>query len=164
MVFFGKISKIRGNKGEVILEPAPTCPDPKLKKNSVVVLKSEKYQIEKEIEDIREIKHTFVLKIKGIDSIGEAFKIVGYSLFLKSVNFLPEQKPDWNHFAVRDIRDVFWGNVRGIRKNGLSQVIECEHAGEIIYIPVCDEIIREVSIERRLIIIDPPQGLRKLNR
>jgi ribosomal 30S subunit maturation factor RimM len=140
LVFFGKISKIRGNKGEVILEPAPTCPDPKLKKNSVV------------------------LKIKGIDSIGEAFKIVGYSLFLKSVNFLPEQKPDWNHFAVRDIRDVFWGNVRGIRKNGLSQVIECEHAGEIIYIPVCDEIIREVSIERKLIIIDPPQGLRKLNR
>lgn len=164
MVFFGKISKTRGNRGEVLLERGSSCPEPDFENNSPVILKSEKYQIKNKIEYIRKIKDTFVLKFKGIDSIGEAFKLVGYSLFSLEVRNTPESKNDWFDFIVRDIQNNSWGKVRGIQNNGLNQVMEIESTDGIIYIPLCEEIIREINTGQKLIIIDPPDGLRKLNK
>lgn len=164
MVFFGKILKTRGNRGEVLLERSPSCPEPNFESNTSVILKSEKYQIEKEIEYIRKINDTFILKCKGIDSIGEAFKVVGYSLFFPEVKGYPEKNNDWLGYRVRDIQNIFWGNVRGIRDNGFNQILEVENGEELIDIPLCEDIIKETSKERKLIVIDPPEGLRKLNR
>jgi 16S rRNA processing protein RimM len=173
LIFIGKIFKVRGNKGEVVIA-SPRVGVHSLRKNEIVTLKSEKYEKKYEVDYLKEINGAPVIKLKGIDSINEAFKMVGYSVFAES----NEKKNDPNipnedseateltGYLVKDLNGEPWGNVIGFETDSFNKLLEIQDNNEtdIYYVPFTETIIKEINREKQLITIDPPDGLKDLNK
>ena len=174
MIFLGKILKVRGNRGEVIIT-SPSESASILVDGETILLKSEKYQNYFIIEGLREINGNLVLKIKGIDTINDALKIVGYSIFSPKTEVEPStmntdsdsEYPELIDFIVKDVENDVWGRVIRIETGSINILLEIvpeNGSDEIYYVPFADEIIREIDREKNIIIIDPPAGLKDLNK
>lgn len=135
-----------------------------LSDGEVVVLQSTKYEKEKEIEYFKEIRGTPIFKFKDTNTINDAFKMVGYSIYAK--------KPDTQdtntgivNFMVKDMQGRLWGSVKNIQALGINQLLEVETPeGNIIDVPFVDDIVKEIDEEKKVILIDPPDGLKDLNK
>lgn len=130
-------------------------------------LQSEKYHIRLKIEYLKEMQGAWIAKFNTIDSINGAFKLVGYSVFTpetdgKKIPFSIEQSYD---FTVKDIEGSVWGLVKGTDSFGINQVLEVtDEKGNVIYVPFAEGIVKEIDENNRVIIIDPPDGLKDLNK
>ncbi len=164
MIFLGKIVKIRGNKGEVVVSPSPDLYVHSLSNGEVVVLKSTKYKKEKEIDYFKEIRGAPVFKFKDTDTINDAFKLVGYSIYANKIA-AQATNTDIVNFIVKDIQGNLWGSVKNIETSGFNRLLEVEApGGDIIYVPFVDSIVKEIDEEKKIILIDPPEGLKDLNK
>jgi len=168
LIFLGEILKTRGNKGEVVLGASPYFEIYAPLEGETIELQSEKYHIQLKIEYVREIQGSQVIKFEGINSINDAFKRIGYSLFslrppkTDEIPFTFEQSID---YVVKDISGNVWGTVLKTESYGFNQVLEIiGDTGSPILVPYSDGIIREIDEQNKLIIIDPPEGLKDLNR
>jgi len=164
LIFLGKIIKIRGNKGEVVVAPSPDLFLHSLNNGEVVVLKSPKYTKEKEIDYFKEIRGTPVFKFKDTNTINDAFKLVGYSIYANKTG-APDTNAGIVNFMVKDMQGHPWGSVKNIENPGINRLLEVETpGGDIIYVPVTDSIVKEIDKEKKVILIDPPDGLKDLNK
>jgi 16S rRNA processing protein RimM len=164
LIFFGKILKTKGNKGEVVVGVESGCEDIKLHHGQPVILKSEKYSKDRKVEYCKQVNHNVILKFHDINSIEQAYRIIGYAIFVaREKNIRVEDQP-LIHFEVRDIHQKRWGTVRAIKQFGLNKILEISENDETIYVPYNTDIIREVRDIERVIVIDPPEGLRDLNK
>ena len=167
MIFLGKIVKTRGNKGEVGIAPSPNFDGDSytLLKGEAVVLTSAKYQKECNVEYFKEISGAPVLKFCGINTINDALTLVGYSLYGTQSGENDGQNTGVVDFIVKDTHGCLWGQVKDIESSGLNQVLEVEgNHGEIIYVPFAESIVTKIDREKGIILIDPPDGLKELNK
>jgi 16S rRNA processing protein RimM len=164
LIFLGKIVKTRGNKGEVVVAPAPDLFLHSLSDGEVVVLQSAKYKKEKEIDYFKEIRGAPVFKFKDTNTINDAFKLVGYSIYANKTD-TQDTNAGIVSFMVKDMQGNLWGSVKNIENSGFNRLLEVETPeGDMIYVPFTDSIVKEIDEERKVILIDPPDGLRDLNK
>jgi 16S rRNA processing protein RimM len=173
LIFIGKIFKVRGNKGEVVIT-SPRVAVHTLAEREILTLKSEKYEKKCELAYLREINGTPIIKLKGIDSINEALKLVGYTVYAETneKNNDPDNPIEVSDgaelagFLVKDLNGEQWGNVIGFETESYNELLEIqdENEAEIYYVPFTETIIKEIDKEKRLITIDPPDGLKSLNK
>lgn len=133
------------------------------KKGEKIVLKSPKYEKEEIVDYFKDTGGSWVLKISRNTCIDDALQLVGYSIFAYG-----EESPALDsmiEFTVTDIHGNLWGKVVNIEEADLFQLLEVEDAqGNIIYVPLADEIVKCVNTEQKSILIDPPDGLKELNQ
>jgi 16S rRNA processing protein RimM len=163
LILLGKIVKVRGIKGEVVITPSPHIDRCTPKKGDILHLKSSKYQRHFTVDYYKEISGHSVIKFEHSQSIDDALKLVGYSVYHPSAE--PQNEETVLEFAVKDLQGNPWGTVKDLQSAGLSQLLEVEDTdGEIIYVPYSDGIVKSVDPVKKLIIIDPPEGLKELNK
>ena len=167
MIFFGKIVKVRGNKGEAVY----TSPDMRaraLKAGETVVLESEKYQKQYKVEYLRRIKDYSVVKFSGINTINEALKLVGYSIYRQNAEAgdIKNEDNKMKDFMVKDVNGQLWGKVKNLEADTLNKLLEVqdEEKNNVYYVPFTDTIVKEINKEKGIIVIDPPGGLKELNK
>jgi len=163
LTLFGKILKTKGNKGEVVIGLESGFEHIILNVDQSVVLKSEKYSRIQKIEYCKQLNHNFILKFHDIDSIEQAFRLVGYVIYIAEEKIRVEDQ-HLIHFEVRDVHQKRWGTVRAIKQFGLNKILEISENDETMYVPWNKDIILEVQDIERVIVIDPPDGLRDLNK
>ena len=169
MIFQGKIVKVRGNKGEVVVA-SPHARACTLRKGEAVVLKSEKYQRQYNVEYLKEIKGAPIVKFAGINTINEALKLVGYSIYAhdSSTGDSENETKKITGFIVKDMNGHLWGKVKNIETDSLNKLLEVQGENEdennVYYVPFTDTIVKEIDEEKRVIVIDPPNGLKDLNK
>ena len=164
MIFLGKIVKIRGNKGEVVAAPSPDLFLHSLSNGEVLVLQSAKYKKEKEIDYFKEIRGAPVFKFKDTNTINDAFKLVGYSIYANKID-VQDTNTDIVNFMVTDMQGNLWGSVKNIENSGINRLLEVETPeGDMIYVPFADSIVKEIDEEKKIILINPPDGLKDLNK
>jgi 16S rRNA processing protein RimM len=141
-----------------------------LRKGEAVVLKSEKYQKQYNVEHLREIKGAPVVKFVGINTINEALKLVGYSIYVhdSSTGDSENENKKIMDFIVKDMNGHLWGKVKDIETDSLNKLLEVhgnnEDENNVYYVPFTDTIVKEIDKEKRIIVIDPPNGLKNLNK
>lgn len=146
-----------------MLAPSPHIDQFIPKKGELLLLKSNKYQREFTVDYYKEISGANVIKFQHSASINDALKLVGYSVFNPSGEEEPED--DILAFAVNDLNGLTWGIVKSLQSAGVSQVLEVEDPdGDIIYVPYAEGIIKSIDTEKRIVLIDPPDGLKELNK
>ncbi len=145
-----------------MVKPSPVGDIFTFRKKKNILLKSEKYQSKQKIEYVRDMKGKFVLKFSNINTINQAMKLIGYSVF--GVGESEEKGSPLIDYYVKDIHQELWGKVKDIKEYGLNRVLEVENHGEIVYIPLGKGIVHEIRDDEKLIVIDPPEGLQSLNR
>lgn len=120
-----------------------------------------------EVESRRFFQGRHVLKFSGISDRNSAEELRGKMLAVEAeeIGTLP---PDT--FFVHDLIGMKVclpdgteiGKVKGVLETGGADLLEVGERGEIL-IPFTDEICREVDADRKVITIDPPEGLLQLN-
>jgi ribosomal 30S subunit maturation factor RimM len=131
-----------------------------------VELKSNKYVLSKKITTISLAGSEAIITFSGIDSINEALKVVGYSLYADLAVVKKKRPTTVCGFAVFDGQGNCWGKVKAQPQYSLNQLLEVEdeQTGEIFYVPWHDSIVKKIDRRAKTILIDPPQGLKDLNR
>lgn len=167
MIFLGKITKTRGNKGEVVIAPSPYFSLYEPGHGEEVSLQSSKYTITKKVDLCRDIRGMSVVKFDTVDTINDAIRLTGYSIF--SFKELDNSRlPVFERvitYTVKDISGSVWGEVTNAESFGINQVLEItDSTGDILYVPFTDEIIKNIDDENKVILIDPPDGLKDLNK
>lgn len=127
-------------------------------------LKSPKYQKELKVQYSKEIRGETVIKFDGIDTINQAYKLIGYELFIPGDPDGELIDDDVTGFLVMDMQGVEWGRVVELDDNGLNPVLEIQGADETYYVPFVEDIVKEIDMKKGIIRIDPPAGLMELNR
>ena len=167
MNFFGKIVKVRGNKGEVVYI-SPDMRARALREGETVALESEKYHKQYKVEYIRKIKGAFVVKFTGINTINEALKLVGYSIYKHNseAGDIKNENNEMKDFMVKDVNGQLWGKVKNLEADNLNKLLEVqdEEKNNVYYVPFTDTIVKEINKEEGIIVIDPPNGLKELNK
>ena len=131
-----------------------------------VELRSSKYTLSKKITRIAQTGNEAIITFSGVASINEALRIVGYSLYADVSADKKKPMASVLGFSVLDVQGDCWGKVKAHPQHSLNQLLEVEdgQSGEIFYVPWHESIVKKVDRRAKTILIDPPQGLRDLNR
>ena len=147
-----------------MVTPSPDLFSHNLSEGEVVVLQSAKYEKEKQIDYFKKILGSPVFKFKDTNTINDAFKLVGYSIYTTKTD-AQDTNTGIVNFMVKDIQGHLWGSVKNIEPPGINQLLEVETpGGDMIYVPFTDTIVKEIDEEKKIILIDPPDGLKDLNK
>jgi 16S rRNA processing protein RimM len=166
-VIVARIVKPHSIHGEVVLASL-TDVEGRLENTDHFLLMSKDDVVgELEVESRRFFQGRHVLKFSGISDRNAAEQLRGKMLAVEAdqIGSLP---PDT--FFVHDLigmkvclqNGTEVGKVKGVLETGGVDLLEVGERGEIL-IPFTDEICREVDAEKKVITIDPPEGLLQLN-
>ena len=107
---------------------------------------------------------TLLVKVRGIDSPEEARGLIGRLLAVDRAEALPPPEGSFYPWQMegalvltRDGRVV--GRFAGIESGGAQDLWVVADAGRQRLIPAVAEIVVEVNLSERRIVIDPPEGL-----
>jgi len=148
------------------VEPTPELSQRFPEPGTLIILKSRKYQKSLTLEYVKQVGRRLIFKFSQVDSIESALSLVAYSLY-SEVPALGDRVGDESlvlGFSVHDSRGECWGVVRDITRHGLSVTLEVVHEDRVILVPYHPLLVLRMSTEEKLLVIDPPGGLKDLNR
>jgi len=163
LVAVARIAKPRGLKGELAADILTDFPERFEDLVNVTAVLPNSTQRELKIE-----KHWFqsgriVLKFEGFDSIEAAETLRGAEICVaetEAVELEDGEYFDWDLAGceVRTLDATVIGTVRELMRTGASEILVVDGEKEYL-IPFAESICTEVDIEKKLIVIDPPEGL-----
>jgi len=133
-----------------------------IKEGHRFILKSQKYSLEKKLRFIKNNSKGCVVKFLGVDNINESFKLVGYEIF-SDIPVSTVSNRNYEGFRVIDLKNSEWGIVEGFESEGMNRIIKVNLNGKINLVPFSPPIVCNIDTDSRVILIDPPEGLRDLN-
>ncbi|NWG12912.1 MAG: 16S rRNA processing protein RimM [Acidobacteria bacterium] len=164
-----RIARIRGNRGEVLAEPYSDFPERYRNLRNVWLEFADQHREHALVEAVWEHKGRQVLKFAGIDSISQASRLVGAWVLVEpdeTVSLAVGSFFDHDLVGCRviDGRGTELGVVSGIHKIPGNDLLVVNGAHGEILIPAVGVLCREISLPRKQIIVDLPEGLIELNR
>ncbi len=156
----GQIVNTRGLRGEVKI--MPWCDEPEVFEDlDYVIIEGGEYYI----EAVKYHKNFVILKLDGVNDINEAEKLRNKILTVsrEMLGELPEGTYyicDLLGCKVSTASGQELGKIDDIIKTGSNDVYSVRNdEGKQVLIPVIDEVIKEVNIEEKYIIVEPLKGL-----
>ena len=120
------------------------------------------------IVDIRNTKH-ILAQFEDVDSIGEAEKIAGKKILLRSKDLIPEEEKilelDVLEFAfaegfmVQDVNLGDLGKILSVEEFPQQEMAFVDYKGKEILIPMIDAFIIEIDKKGNRILVELPEGL-----
>jgi 16S rRNA processing protein RimM len=168
-ITIGQISRVHGVKGEMVVVPLTDNPQRFFELEKIFVFKDEKvtqFKVEKVRTDpkSKRLKERVLLKLKGVESPEAAKKIVGSFLEIEKEDLI--ELPEGRYF----IFDIIGMKVVTTEEKELGRVKEVislpandvwvVQGGEKEYdIPAIKEVVKEIDLEKKVMIIEPKEGL-----
>lgn len=164
-----RIVRARGNRGEVLAELYTDFPDRFEGLKEVLVEFADGRRVTFALEGSREYRGMRVLKFAGVDTIDAAEELAGAWVRLEAGRRMP--LPEGSYYdddlvgcSVRDPAGTFLGVVADVLHYSGNDLLEVRGAGGDFLVPAVAEIVREVSIGCKEIVVCLPAGLVDLNR
>ncbi len=155
-VIIGKITGAFGRKGYI--KVIPMADEKVFKDIKRIYLKRRGGDyVPFDVECIRKHGGFFIVKIKGCDSIEEAEKFSNAHVFLPEDDLPPLGKDEFYYYQLIGL-DVYdstgnkLGKVKSLQDIGPYYLIELDNGKT--YIPFVSEIVKEVDIEKKRIVVD----------
>jgi 16S rRNA processing protein RimM len=166
LVAIGKVLRSQGKEGHLkvrLLEkgaPAPALSRVCLGRPGGF----EEYEVEAGGLD----RNSYILKLRGVDTLEGADALAGAEVFVAEDSFRSLERGAYYEFQVVGSRVVTVGGtevgtVRDVLPAGGSNVLVVARGEDEIYVPFAEPICRRVDPAGRVIVIDPPDGLLDLN-
>ena len=163
LVEVARIAKPRGLKGELVADILTDFPERFEGLVDITAVMPDGTKRELKIE-----KHWFqsgrvVLKFEGFDSIETAEALRNAEICIAesdAVELDEGEYFDWELAGceVKSLDGTSIGKVRELMRTGAGEILVVDGEKEYL-IPFAESICTEVDIEKRLIVIDPPEGL-----
>lgn len=164
LVAVAKIIKPRGLRGEVVADVLTDFPNRFDGLENVIALLADGTQADLKIEDFWFQKDRIVLRFVGFASIEAAETLRGVEICVpeSAASELDEGEFfDWQLAGceVETMEGERIGTVREIMRPGGTEILVVENGEREFLIPFAEAICPEVDIEKKIIRVDPPEGL-----
>ena len=123
-----------------------------------------------EVEYFRRQHGRCVLKVKGIDSISDAERIVGAEIRIPKDELLEAEEGKFYTFQLKGCRvfqnEEYIGTVSDVLDMGGSEILKVdrEDSEEETLIPFAYSYLKKIDLDQRRIDVDLPEGLRDINK
>ncbi|MDF2840515.1 MAG: rRNA processing protein RimM [Clostridia bacterium] len=159
----GQIVNTQGVRGEIKVYPL-TDDASRFNKLKEVYVESKGEMIKYQIESTKHLKNTVILKLKGVDTMNDAEKL--RDLYLKVGRWDAVRLPKDAFFIcdivdseVYDIHGVLLGKLYDVLETGANDVYVVKTEGKDILIPALKQVVKEINLQTKKIIVDLPEGL-----
>ena len=131
-----------------------------------VELKSSRRSLSQTIEHAAQAGDDAIMAFSGAHNIGEALRLVGYSIYADVPETKARRAGSLLGFRVFDLQGNCWGTVAAQPQFSLNQLLEVLDAatGETAYVPWHENLVVKIDRRAKTLSIDPPAGLRDLNK
>ncbi len=166
LITVGEIVNTQGNKGEVKVRPLTDFPE-RYRVNGDLVLDRNGLRRHLTVEKVREHKNFFIVKFREIPDMNSAEEIKG--AMLKITRDQLAELPEDTYFIfeivgmevqTEDGRSL--GRIKEVVQTGSNDVYVVGGKTKDYLIPAVKEIIKNVDKSKRLIVINPLEGLLEL--
>jgi 16S rRNA processing protein RimM len=162
-VTIGKISRVRGLKGEMVVVPLTDDPQRFLDMEKVTIAKDEVCR-QFPVEKAREFKGKVLLKLREVESPEEAKKLVGGFIEIEEDQLV--RLPQGSYF-IFDIVGLEVVTAKGERIGTVREVISLpandlylvEGDEKLYHIPAVKQVVKEIDLKEKKMIIEPMEGL-----
>lgn len=164
LVAIGKIVRPKGLTGEVFADILTDFPERFEGLTDVTAVLPGARRLELKIEDLRFQNDRLVLRFAGYDSVEMAESLRGGEICVaesEAVELEEGEFFDWQleGCRVETTRGDEIGTIRELQRTGGTEILVVDGNGKDFLIPFAESICVEVDIEKKLIKIDPPEGL-----
>src|ERR1700730_6195967 len=165
LIVVAHIVKARGLRGEVVADLLTDFPDRFEHLESIIGITPDTGRRSLQIEEHWFHGNRIVFKFAGFDTIDEAKELVGYRLAVGAEERIELPKDSFYEWElvgcrVETIDATPIGEVKNIMRTGGVEILTVvDNNGRERLIPMASEIIRQIDIEKKLIRVDPPEGL-----
>ena len=166
----GEIVAPQGLRGEVRIKPSSDFPERFTKPGKRWIQKNNELPTEIKLKRGTPIpgKSIYVLSIEGVSNRNSAAEIIGWNLVIPIDNRPMLSKDEYHYFdligleARRGPKKTLIGYVTDLIKGG-NDLLEIELLeGKKVLVPFVKEIVPEIEIKEKWLLIDPPPGLLEL--
>ncbi len=161
--YVGKLLKTHGLKGEISVFLDVDYPE-EYQDIEEIYIQTKRGLICKEIEGVYFFEKKIVFKFKDIDKIEQAEPLLGCDLYLP-LEWLPEPEEggfyyhDVIGFEAVDEKIGSWGKVVNFYEGGAQDLMEVEHKGHLVLVPLHDDIVKRADLTQKILITCLPEGL-----
>ena len=166
----GEIVAPQGLKGDIRIKPSSDFPERFTKPGTRWIQKAN--EVPTEIKLIKGTlipgKSIYILSIEGVSNRNSAEKIIGWNLVMPVDSRPSLAKNEYHYFDLIDIevrrgpKKTLIGYVTDLIKGG-NDLLEIELVeGKKVLVPFVKEIVPEIDIKEKWLLINPPPGLLEL--
>ena len=164
LVAIARIAKPRGLKGEVVAEVLTDFPERFEELENVTGVLSDGSRTGLKIEEHWFQKDRIILKFSGHDTIESVEELRDAEICVPEsevVELESDEYFDWQLIdcEVVTVEGEAVGSVTRVMRTGGTEVLEVKGAAKDFLIPFAGSICTEVDVEKKRIVIDPPEGL-----
>lgn len=168
LVTVGRVARAHGRRGEIAVDALTGDPARFRELDRLLVRRPDGAVEGFELEGVRLHKGRPVLKLAGVDSIGDAERLAGRELAVPQSEVEPLAKDEYYHFqlvglAVEDVSGEHLGKVASVLSTGGTDVLVVRGEGGEILVPLCREHCPEIDPEAGRLVVSLPEGLRDLH-
>lgn len=164
LVAIARIAKPRGLRGEVIGDLLTDFPDrfDGLKDVNAILPSGERRLLK--IEDVWFQKERIVLKFDGVDSVEAAEELRNAEICVDEADAVALEDGEFFDWQVEGC-EVSTANgdqigiVRELMRTGGTELLVIDGAERELLVPFAESICVDVDVEKKRIVIDPPEGL-----
>ncbi|KPK75552.1 MAG: hypothetical protein AMJ89_04310 [candidate division Zixibacteria bacterium SM23_73] len=168
-ITIGQISRVHGIKGEMVVVSLTDDPKRFSELKKVFLSKDEKitqFEVEKVQTDLKtkKFKERVLLKLKEVESPEEAKRLVGSFLEIEKDDLI--KLPEGRYFIfdiiglkVITTEDKEVGKVKEVISLPANDVYVVQGDQKEYDIPAIKEIVKQIDLERKVMIIEPKEGL-----
>jgi len=168
LIVVARIARTRGLRGEVVADLLTDFPGRFEALESVIAIAPDGSRRSLQIEEHWFQAQRIVFKFADYDSIDEARELAGLQLAVPAsdrIELSKDQFYEWELAGCRveaaDGKSI--GVVREVmRTGGVEILVVVGDTGGELLIPMAQEICVEIDIDKKLVRVDPPEGLLEL--
>ena len=164
LVAVAKIARPKGLKGEVFADILTDFPERFEGLKDITAVMPDGERIELKIEDHRFQNDRLVLKFAGYDSVEAAETLRNTEICVleaEAVELDEDEYFDWQieGCRVETIDGETLGDVRELQRTGGTENLLVDGGERDYLIPFAESICVQIDVEKKLIRVDPPEGL-----
>lgn len=164
LVAIAKVARPKGLKGEVFADILTDFPERFEGLEDVTAVLADGKLLSLKIEDLKFQNDRLVLKFEGHDSVEAAETLRDSEICVdesEAVELEEGEFFDWELIGctVETVDGKQIGTVREVQRTGGTENLLVDGDGRDHLIPFAESICVEVDIEKKLITVDPPDGL-----
>ena len=165
LVAVARAVKTRGLRGEVVAELLTDFPERFEGLENLIAVAPDGSRTRLALEEHWFHGNRIVLKFAGYDSIEESAKLVGFEFAVPETERVELEEDEFYEWElagcrVETVSGEQLGTVREVMRTGGVQMLVVEgDAGREYLIPMAEDICVGIDIEKKLVRVDPPEGL-----
>lgn len=168
LIVIARVARTRGLRGEVVADLYTDFPGRFEDIENVIAVAPDGSRRSLQIEEHWFHGNRIIFKFIDYDSIDSAKQLAGYQLAVPAderVELAEDQFYEWELAGCRveGLDRNLIGTVREVMRTGGVEILVVRNdAGREFLIPMAQDICVEIDVEKKLIRVDPPEGLLEL--